>query len=109
MGRFGNAGDLDGALLLMVSDAGAYMTGATVVVDGGQVVAVGALRGLTDVKVPTAITLIAYWGLAIPGGYFFGIRGEWGARGIWSALAAGLAFAAILLTWRFRWLTAASR
>lgn len=77
--------------------------------DGGQVVAVGALRGLTDVKVPTAITLIAYWGLAIPGGYFFGIRGEWGARGIWSALAAGLAFAAILLTWRFRWLTAASR
>ena len=38
MGRFGNAGDLDGALLLLVSDAGAYMTGATVVVDGGQVV-----------------------------------------------------------------------
>ncbi len=38
MGRFGNAGDLDGALLLMVSDAGAYMTGATIVVDGGQVV-----------------------------------------------------------------------
>ena len=38
MGRFGNAGDLDGALLLLVSDAGAYMTGATIVVDGGQVV-----------------------------------------------------------------------
>jgi NAD(P)-dependent dehydrogenase (short-subunit alcohol dehydrogenase family) len=39
MGRFGNAGDLDGALLLLVSDAGAYMTGATILVDGGQVVA----------------------------------------------------------------------
>jgi 3-oxoacyl-[acyl-carrier protein] reductase len=38
MGRFGNAGDLDGALLLLVSDAGAYMTGATIIVDGGQVV-----------------------------------------------------------------------
>jgi 3-oxoacyl-[acyl-carrier protein] reductase len=38
MGRFGNTGDLDGALLLLASDAGAYMTGATVVVDGGQVV-----------------------------------------------------------------------
>jgi NAD(P)-dependent dehydrogenase (short-subunit alcohol dehydrogenase family) len=38
MGRFGNAGDLDGALLLLVSDAGAYITGATIVVDGGQVV-----------------------------------------------------------------------
>ena len=38
MGRFGNEGDLDGALLLLVSDAGAYITGATIVVDGGQVV-----------------------------------------------------------------------
>ncbi|MGI8525526.1 MAG: SDR family NAD(P)-dependent oxidoreductase [Pseudolabrys sp.] len=38
MGRFGNQGDLDGALLLLVSDAGAYVTGATLVVDGGQVV-----------------------------------------------------------------------
>jgi 3-oxoacyl-[acyl-carrier protein] reductase len=38
MGRFGNPGDLDGALLLLVSDAGSYVTGATVVVDGGQVI-----------------------------------------------------------------------
>jgi 3-oxoacyl-[acyl-carrier protein] reductase len=40
MGRFGNTGDLDGALLLLVSDAGAYMAGTTIVVDGGQVVQV---------------------------------------------------------------------
>jgi 3-oxoacyl-[acyl-carrier protein] reductase len=38
MGRFGNPGDLDGALLLLVSDAGGYITGATIVVDGGQVI-----------------------------------------------------------------------
>jgi 3-oxoacyl-[acyl-carrier protein] reductase len=38
MGRFGNEGDLDGALLLLASDAGAYITGATIVVDGGQVI-----------------------------------------------------------------------
>ena len=38
MGRFGNMGDLDGALLLLASDAGAYMAGATLVVDGGQVI-----------------------------------------------------------------------
>ena len=38
MGRFGEAGDLDGALLLLASDAGRYITGATILVDGGQVV-----------------------------------------------------------------------
>jgi 3-oxoacyl-[acyl-carrier protein] reductase len=38
MGRFGNDGDLDGALLLLASDAGSYITGATIVVDGGQVI-----------------------------------------------------------------------
>jgi 3-oxoacyl-[acyl-carrier protein] reductase len=38
MGRFGKDGDLDGALLLLASDAGTYITGATVVADGGQVV-----------------------------------------------------------------------
>lgn len=41
-GRFGEDGDLDGALLLLASDAGAYMAGSTIVVDGGQTV---TLRG----------------------------------------------------------------
>jgi NAD(P)-dependent dehydrogenase (short-subunit alcohol dehydrogenase family) len=39
-GRFGVDGDLDGALLLLASDAGCYMAGTTVVCDGGQVIAI---------------------------------------------------------------------
>jgi len=39
MGRFGEPSDLDGPLLLLASDAGRYMTGATIVADGGQVAA----------------------------------------------------------------------
>jgi 3-oxoacyl-[acyl-carrier protein] reductase len=42
IGRFGEERDLDGALLLLVSDAGRFITGATIVADGGQMV---ALRG----------------------------------------------------------------
>lgn len=38
MGRFGEERDLDGAMLLLCSDAGRYLTGTTVLVDGGQVI-----------------------------------------------------------------------
>jgi 3-oxoacyl-[acyl-carrier protein] reductase len=42
VGRFGQDGDLDGAILLLVSDAGRFIVGTTIVADGGQMV---ALRG----------------------------------------------------------------
>lgn len=69
--------------------------------DGGQVIGSGALRGLADVRVPTLITFVAYWVIALPAAYLGGVRGSFGALGIWAALAAGLAVAALLLGWRF--------
>jgi len=44
LGRPGAPGDLDGALLLLASDASRYITGQTILVDGG--VSVGAIRAL---------------------------------------------------------------
>jgi len=73
--------------------------------DGGQVIHSAALRGLTDVKVPALITFVAYWIIALPMGYLLGIRGSFGAAGIWSGLAAGLAVAAVVLGLRFLRLT----
>jgi MATE family multidrug resistance protein len=75
--------------------------------DGSQVIVSAALRGLHDVKLPALITFVAYWVVAIPGGYFLGVRGPWGATGIWAALAAGLACASCFLCWRFARLTRA--
>lgn len=44
LGRTGQPGDLDGALLLLAADAGRYITGQTILVDGG--ISIGALRAL---------------------------------------------------------------
>jgi MATE family multidrug resistance protein len=74
--------------------------------DGGQVVSAGALRGLTDVKVPTVITFIAYWVISLPAGYYLAFHTALGPIGVWSGLAAGLSVAAVLLARRFHRLTA---
>jgi multidrug resistance protein, MATE family len=70
--------------------------------DGVQVVGLGALRGLEDVKVPGMISLLAYWVVALPIGYVLGFTLEGGANGIWTGLLFGLTVAAILLFFRFR-------
>lgn len=73
--------------------------------DGSQVIGAAILRGLSDVKLPAVITFVAYWVIAIPGGYLLGARGPFGATGIWAGLAAGLAFAALFLGLRFARMT----
>ena len=73
--------------------------------DGGQVISVGALRGLTDVRVPTVITFIAYWVIALPTGYLLAFHTSLGALGVWAGLALGLGCAAVLLGLRLHRLT----
>ncbi|GAB5560166.1 MAG: MATE family efflux transporter [Synoicihabitans sp.] len=73
--------------------------------DGAQVVAASALRGLTDVKIPTGITAFAYWGLALPVAWWLGFRTEFGPEGVWIGLAVGLIVAAIALNGRYLRLT----
>ncbi len=73
--------------------------------DSMQVVILGALRGLQDVKIPTIITFIAYWIIGFPISYFFGKEEAYGSMGIWLGLLAGLTSAAIMLYIRFNYLT----
>jgi MATE family multidrug resistance protein len=70
--------------------------------DGVQVVGAGILRGLSDVKTPTIITLIAYWVVGLPVGYILGFTFKMGPIGIWISLSISLTVAAILLYYRFR-------
>ncbi len=69
--------------------------------DGAQAVGIGILRGLTDVKVPTLITFIAYWIIGLPSAYLFGFVFDFGVSGIWVGLLISLASSASMLTVRF--------
>ncbi len=71
------------------------------IVDGIQVTAAGALRGLKDTQVPLLIGILAYWGIGLTCGYTLGLVLGFGGIGLWWGFAIGLAVAAGILTWRF--------
>jgi MATE family multidrug resistance protein len=70
--------------------------------DGTQVVGLGVLRGMGDVKIPTIITFISYWVIGLPVGYLLGIHMNYGVTGVWFGLVAGLASASVMLFIRFQ-------
>lgn len=69
--------------------------------DGIQAASAGALRGLKDTRLPAIITVLSYWGLGMPLGYWMGIVQGQGAHGMWYGLILGLSAAALMLTIRF--------
>lgn len=69
--------------------------------DGIQVTALGTLRGMQDVKIPSIYTFIAYWIITIPLGYFLCVTLQMGAFGMWIALGLGLTISALFLVKRF--------
>lgn len=73
--------------------------------DGIQVVVLGALRGLQDVKIPMYITFVAYWVVGFPISIYLGLYTELKGAGIWIGLLAGLSIAALFLYLRFVRLT----
>ncbi|MFY7743717.1 MAG: MATE family efflux transporter [Flavobacterium sp.] len=73
--------------------------------DGLQVVVLGALRGLQDVKIPMYITFVAYWIIGFPISIYLGLYTDLKAIGVWIGLLAGLTAAAAFLFIRFNNLT----
>jgi multidrug resistance protein, MATE family len=73
--------------------------------DGIQVVVLGALRGIQDVKIPTVITFVSYWLIGFPISFYLGLYTDLKAIGIWIGLLAGLSAAALFLYLRFNYLT----
>ncbi|OAM76052.1 MATE family efflux transporter [Devosia elaeis] len=70
-------------------------------VDGAQVTAAHALRGLSDTKIPMVLAILGYWMVGLPTSYVLGFVFDWRGVGIWTGLAVGLTFVSIVLLARF--------
>jgi MATE family multidrug resistance protein len=69
--------------------------------DGVQGVAGGALRGAGDVRFAFLANVVSHWLVGFPIALVLGFALEWGARGIWYGLTAGLVVVAVVATIRF--------
>ena len=91
----------DNSAVMQIAASLVIIAGFFQLSDGIQVVALGGLRGLSDVNVPTLISLFAYWVVALPLSYVLSFPFGLDAIGVWIGLLTGLTLAAVLLTWRF--------
>lgn len=72
------------------------------VCDGMQIISLGILRGMKDVRYPMWVAIFSYLIINLPLGYFLAFTLGMGAPGIWLAFVFGLGFAAVLLNRRYR-------
>ncbi|MEQ8332638.1 MATE family efflux transporter [Nisaea sp.] len=71
------------------------------IVDAGQAVGAGNLRGLKDTTIPAILAFIGYWVLGFPAGAYLAFTYGLQGAGVWMGLAVGLTAACFALIMRF--------
>jgi MATE family multidrug resistance protein len=104
--NYNNIADLNNTLeVVKIASTLLLIAAVFQISDGIQVVVLGALRGLQDVKIPTLLIFISYWVVGFPVSYYLGLHTEFKSSGVWIGLLAGLSVAAVLLFIRFNYIT----
>ncbi|WP_026332351.1 MATE family efflux transporter [Deinococcus apachensis] len=101
LGVFVNVGDPGNAALIATATTLLAIAALFQTVDGVQVTANAALRGLHDTRWPLLISLGAYWVVGLGTGLLLAFVLNVGPRGLWFGLTAGLVTAAAALLTRF--------
>ncbi|ABB57729.1 MATE efflux family protein [Synechococcus elongatus PCC 7942 = FACHB-805] len=94
-----NAGLLNLALPML------RVASLALVLDGVQRVAMGALHGLQDTRIPLLLSLLAFWMVGVGSSAMLGFQLGWGSTGLWIGQSLGVAIAGGLFLQRFLKLT----
>ena len=96
-----NSQGLDVVEVIQIASTLLWVSAFFQIFDGAQVVALGALRALHDVNIPTLITFIAYGLVGFPISFYLGLHTSLEATGVWIGLLSGLVVSSIMLYIRF--------
>lgn len=95
----------EAASVMLVAKQLFLVAAISLIVEGVQVVAMRALRGLEDTFVPFLLALCGYWLIAFPSGLFFAFVVDLGVKGMWIGLTCGLTSTALAFLMRYNRLT----
>lgn len=101
VGLFIDRSSAEAPLILAFGGVLLIYAAAFQMMDAGQVLALGLLRGVQDTAVPMAIAAVAYWLIGVPAAWYLAFRAGWSGPGLWMGLVIGLFCAASALMWRF--------
>ena len=104
-GLYFAAGDPANADVLALATVFLQVAAAFQIMDGLQVTASLSLRGLKDARMPMWIAACSYWVAGFPLCWWLGVHAGMKGLGVWVGLAFALMVAAILLCWRFQYLS----
>lgn len=100
-GLLGKHDDVLAVAATLIPIAGVFQIG-----DGLQVVAIGCLRGLGDVRSPVVANAVGFWVVGLPLGCWLAYGLGWGPAGFWWGLVLGLFVVAggllLVLHWRLQ-------
>lgn len=72
------------------------------IVESARIALFGVLRSLKDTRFTLLTSIISFWCIALPVGYFFATKLQFGGSGYWWAMVMGAGVSLVLLRWRFR-------
>ena len=70
--------------------------------DAFQIIYSSILRGMADATIPGILTIISYFGVAIPFSYWAAFMGGYNEIGIWLGFPVGLGVCALLFYFRIQ-------
>lgn len=109
IGMYLDISDPANAAVLAMAMPILFISALSQLLDGVQRVAMGALYGLQDMRVPMLLSGLAFWGVGLTSGYVLGFPLGLGGTGLWIGQSIGVAVAGVMFTWRFHCLTAPQR
>lgn len=99
-----NIHDPANALLISYSSTLLGISALLLLFDNFRIIGFGALRGLKDTQFPMYASLISFWGVGLTAAYLFSITYHLQGAGIWWGLTLGIAFGAVVIFIRLRYL-----